>query len=88
MVALMSSSEVILDTETVKVVMADTSAPVSTETQTEAGTEVTYQTEVINQLQVTNALLGDILGALIFIIIALVMIILYRLIHYNVTNNI
>lgn len=84
----MSSSEVILDTETVKVVMADASAPVSTETQTETGTEVTYQTEVINQLQVTNALLGDILGALIFIIIIKVMIILYRLIHHNVTNNI
>ena len=82
----MSSSVVILNTETVKVSTTNSSVPVSTETQ--AGTEVPYQTDIINHLEVTNALLGDILGALIFIIIALVMIILYRLIHNNVTNNI
>lgn len=74
----MSSTEVILDTETVTV---SSDVPVS-------ATDTTYQEQVIQELQVTNALLGNIFGALVFIIIAIVIAFLYRLITHNVTNYI
>ncbi len=65
-----------MDTETVTV-YSDVPVP---------GTDTIYQEQVIQELQVTNALLGNIVGALVFILIAIVISFLYRLIKHNVTN--